>query len=253
MPNQPDNCERLNKVLARCGVGSRRTADLIIDAGRVSVNGQVVDQMGVKVAPGSDRVEVDGRHVTPADSQVIIMLNKPRGVISTARDRHAPKTLEPWLDRFGPRLHPVGRLDRDSEGLLLLTNDGELTLALTHPRFHLEKEYRVSVRGELTGERARLLTQGVELDDGPTAPAVVSDIRIASGKTRFTLILREGRNRQIRRMCEAVGLRVVRLSRRRIGPLTMSRMQAGEARPLTANETRALRAAVRRSTEPLKD
>jgi pseudouridine synthase len=168
-------------------------------------------------------------------------------------DPRADKTLQPWLDRYPERLFPVGRLDRDSEGLLLLTNDGDLAFALTHPRHEHEKEYRVSVAGIPTPEILDLFRRGVALDDGITAPARVEDVRISEERARFTLILREGRNRQIRRMCEAVGLRVIRLIRRRVGSVELTGLNPGDTRDLTARETAALRAEYVRPAPTSKD
>ena len=240
MPDDTRQGERLNKYLARCGVASRRGADELIAQGRVRVNAAKVETAGAKVDPGHDRVTVDGKPVRPEESALVLMFYKPRGVVSTLSDPHASKTLRPWLARHSERLYPIGRLDRDSEGLLLLTNDGRLTNLLTHPRYHIEKEYRVTARGQLTKAMAQRLREGIELDDGPTLPAVVSDIKVGQDRTRFRMILREGRGRQIRRSCEALGLEVIRLTRVRVGPLAMTGMKPGDARPLTRDETRRL-------------
>jgi len=242
-PKPETTSERLNKFLARCGVASRRGADELIAAGRVSVNGKRVDEAGVRIDPERDRVEVDGKPVQPERRVFVLMLNKPRGVVSTLKDPHAAETLKPWLERYPERLYPIGRLDRDSEGLLLLTNDGQLANLLTHPRYHLEKEYRVSVEGILSENKARRLHEGVMLGDGMTLPAQVKAIDVSEGRTRFTLVLRAGRNRQIRRICEAVDLRVIRLVRLRVGPLVLSRLRAGEIRELTDKEIHQLRSA----------
>jgi pseudouridine synthase len=225
-------------------VASRRGADELIAQGRVTVNGRVVREAGTRVTPGADAVVVDGAPARPEERSLVLMFYKPRGVVTTLDDPRASRTLAPWLENRGERLYPIGRLDRDSEGLLLLTNDGDLANRLTHPRYHVDKEYRVTVRGVLTPEMARRLETGIELDDGPTLPATVREAKVSGDRTRFLLVLREGRKRQIRRMCEALELPVIRLIRRRVGPIRMTRMKAGDLRPLTPSEIRRLRAAV---------
>lgn len=242
MSGEPGRDERINRFLARCGVASRRGADQLIEQGRVRVNDRVAHP-GQRVDPGRDRVAVDGKPIRPAERTRVLMLYKPRGVVSTVADPKVSKTLRPWLEKVDERLYPVGRLDRDSEGLLLLTNDGELTQRLTHPRHHVEKEYRVTILGHLTDEHVQRLTEGVELDDGPTLPARVMGVDVRTERTRFTIILREGRGRQIRRMCEALGYSVLRLIRRRIGPLEITNLKPGQVRPLTTGELHTLRLA----------
>ena len=243
-----DGLERLNKYLAECGAASRRGADALISSGRVGVNGQVVAVLGTRIDPHRDRVTLDGKPVYLQRATRTFLLNKPRSVVTTVKDPKASKTLAPWLDRFPERLYPVGRLDRDSEGLLLLTNDGELTQLLTHPRYHIEREYRVTVRGKLTSSMASAMRAGLELEDGPTQPTEVYDIEIEADRSRFSIILREGRSRQIRRMCEQMGLEVIRLKRFRFGPLVMTRMKAGEIRELKESEVKQLRQAAQTPT-----
>jgi 23S rRNA pseudouridine2605 synthase len=232
---------RLQKVLAQAGLGSRRASDELIDAGRVRVNGEVA-RPGQRVDPEVDVIEVDGAQIGVKPGLVHLLLNKPAGVITTAADPQGrPTVLD--LVPAEPRVFPVGRLDADTEGLLLLTNDGDLAHRLTHPSFGVEKEYLVEVEGEPGRGVVRRLREGVELDDGPTAPAKVSAI----GDRLLRITIHEGRNRQVRRMCEAVGHPVRRLVRTRIGPLAERGLAPGEWRALTQDEVRALeRAAVAR-------
>jgi 23S rRNA pseudouridine2605 synthase len=231
--------ERLQKVLARAGLGSRRTCEELIEDGRVTVNGREV-VLGARVDVLADVVAVDGVPIGVRPGMVHYLLNKPAGVVTTAEDTHGRPTVVQMVPAE-PRVHPVGRLDMDTEGLLLLTNDGDLTHRLTHPSFGVEKEYIAHVEGDPGRGAVRRLREGVELDDGPTAPAKVS--KPAPGLLKLTI--HEGRNRQVRRMCEAVGHPVVRLVRTRIGPLRDTELGPGEWRALTQDELRALERAVR--------
>jgi 23S rRNA pseudouridine2605 synthase len=227
--------ERLQKVLAQRGYGSRRSCEELISAGRVRVNGEVA-VLGDRIDPEVDLVEVDGRPAPVRAGLVYYLLNKPAGVVSTAKDTHGRPTVVDLVPDE-PRVYPVGRLDAETEGLLLLTNDGELTNRLTHPRYGVEKEYLATVEPAPVSQGSlRRLRDGVELDDGMTAPARVS--QPDPGLLRLTI--HEGRNRQVRRMCEAVGHRVTRLVRVRIGPLSDRRLQPGEWRPLDPAEVRQL-------------
>ena len=234
----PAEGERLQKVLARTGFGSRRKCEDLIDDGRVSVNG-VTASLGQRVDTDHDRVEVDGIPVGVRQGLVYYLLNKPRGVVTTASDPHGRPTVIDLLP-LEPRVFPVGRLDADTEGLLLLTNDGDLTHRLTHPSFGIEKEYLAQVEGTPSPGALRKLREGVELDDGMTAPAKAS--LVPPHTVRLTI--HEGRNRQVRRMCGAVGHPVVRLVRTRIGPIAERQLAPGEWRPLTLAEVRALESAV---------
>lgn len=231
--------ERLQKVLAATGYGSRRVAEDLIAAGRVTVNGEVA-VLGRRVDPDVDDVEVDGAPIGVRPGLVYYLLNKPVGVITTARDTHGrPTVLD--LVPTEPRVFSVGRLDADTEGLLLLTNDGQLANRIAHPSHGVEKEYLAEVDGGLVPAGAlRRLREGVELDDGITAPARVS--QPDPGVLR--LVIHEGRNRQVRRMCVAVGHPVRRLVRTRIGPLTDRSLRPGSWRELTIDEWRQLTAAV---------
>ena len=226
--------ERLQKVLARIGIGSRRVCEEMIAEGRVTVNGVVAD-LGRRVDVDSDQVEIDGVPIGVRPGLVHYLLNKPAGVVTTADDPQGrPTVLDLVPDE--PRVFPVGRLDMDTEGLLLLTNDGDLTHRLTHPSFGVEKEYIASVEGTPTRASLRALREGIELTDGMTAPAEAA--LLAPGVIRLTI--HEGRNRQVRRMCEAIGHPVTRLVRSRIGPLADRRLKPGTWRALTGDELRAL-------------
>jgi 23S rRNA pseudouridine2605 synthase len=234
--------ERLQKVLARSGFGSRRVCEDLIAAGRVTVNGDVA-VLGRRVDAEADRVEVDGVPVSVREGLVHYLLHKPVGVVTTASDPQGRPTVV-GLVPSEPRVFPVGRLDADSEGLLLLTNDGELTHRLTHPSFGVEKEYLAEVDGEPSPADIRRLREGVELEDGMTAPARVTSV--APNVLRLTV--HEGRNRQVRRMCAAVGHPVLRLVRIRIGTVTDRTLRPGEWRTLTAAELRSLEEAAASDT-----
>ena len=236
--------DRLQKVLARAGLASRRVCENLIAEGRVTVNGEVAD-LGRRVDPAVDVIEVDGGLVPIAPGLVHYVLNKPTGVVTTAADTHGRPTVVELVPAE-PRVFPVGRLDADTEGLLLLTNDGELTHRLTHPSFGVEKEYLASVEGDPSPASLRRLREGIELDDGLTAPAKA--VRVSEGLIRLTI--HEGRNRQVRRMCEAIGHPVVRLVRSRIGSLADRKLKPGEWRELSADEVRALAASVGPSERP---
>ncbi len=236
------SAERLHKVLAHAGISSRRKAEGIIAAGRVTVNGRLVREMGWKVDPAHDVIAVDGV-VIDLGPREYWMLHKPAGVITTVEDPWGRPTTGQLVPSQA-RLYPVGRLDADSSGLLLLTNDGELAYRLTHPRFEHDKTYHVRVAGHVRAETVRRLREGVLLDGRLTAPADVEVLRSTNGATWLSIVLREGRKRQIRRMCAAVGHPVERLIRVRIGPLTLGDLAPGQARRLTPAERLALKAYV---------
>lgn len=226
--------DRLQKVLARAGYGSRRRCEALIEEGRVRVDGEVA-RLGRRVDPEAARITVDGAPAPTAPGHVYYLLNKPAGIVTTADDPQGRRTVLDLVPSE-PRVFPVGRLDRATEGLLILTNDGNLSHLLSHPSHGVVKEYLAEVRGDPSPAAVRALREGVLLDDGVTAPARVS--RVAPGLLRIAI--HEGRNRQVRRMCTAVGHDVVRLVRTRIGPLADSSLAPGAYRELTAAEVRRL-------------
>jgi 23S rRNA pseudouridine2605 synthase len=226
--------EKLQKVLARAGVASRRAVEILILEGRVRVNGEVAT-VGQRVEVHRDVLEVDGALVAADPGLVHYLLHKPAGVVTTASDPQGRPTVVELVPA-SPRVFPVGRLDVDTEGLILLTNDGELTNRITHPSHGVEKEYLAEVEGRPSRGALRQLREGVELDDGPTAPAKAS----LAAPNAIRLVIHEGRNRQVRRMCEAIGHPVRRLVRTRIGPITDTTLKAGEWRALTPDEVAAL-------------
>ena len=230
--------ERLQKVLARVGIGSRRVCEDLIGEGRVRVDGEMA-VLGRRVDPETALIEVDGAPVGVRPDLVHYVLNKPAGGVTTADDPQGRPTVVGLVPNE-PRVFPVGRLDVDTEGLLLLTNDGELAHRLTHPSYGVEKEYVAEVEGLPTRAVLRRLREGVELDDGPTAPARATLV----DPSVVRLTIHEGRNRQVRRMCEAVGHSVVRLVRTRIGPLADRSLAPGAWRELTGDEVRSLQRAV---------
>ena len=225
--------ERLQKVLARAGIASRRASEEMIQAGRATINGRTA-ALGDKVAD-SDRIELDGIPVLRDPNLVHYLLHKPREVVSTASDTENRQTVVDLVPS-AIRVYPVGRLDADSEGLIILTNDGDLTHRLTHPSFGVPKEYLVHVEGIPQRSALRSLREGIQLDDGMTAPAQVS----MPDQGLLKITIHEGRNRQVRRMCAAIGHPVVRLVRVRIGPITDSSLTAGSWRELTNEEVRSL-------------
>ena len=230
--------ERLQRTLARAGLSSRRGSEELIKAGRVEINGRPAS-LGDKVDPEQDEVRVDGRRVSVDPGLRYVALHKPKGVTTTMRDRHAERDLRDFLPE-GPRVFPVGRLDRDTEGLLLLTNDGDLAHRLAHPRHGVEKEYLAEVDGSPTPARIGRLRRGVELDDGIAKAVDARSVGRAGGRFAVRVVMTEGRKREVRRMLEAVGLPVRRLIRTRVGPVRLGRMKAGELRDLSHDEVRDL-------------
>ena len=232
---EPLQFERLQKVLARAGIGSRRVCEKLIVEQRVTVDGEFAE-LGKKVDPETSQVEVDGLKIGIRQDLVYYLLNKPVGVITTSKDPQERSTVVDLVPTH-PRVFPVGRLDADTEGLILLTNDGDLTHYLTHPSFGIEKEYLVQVEVKPSRNAIRELRQGVELDDGITAPAKVSLV----DEKLLKIVIHEGRNRQIRRMCESVGHPVKRLIRSRIGPIVDRSLRPGSFRELTNQELKSMR------------
>jgi 23S rRNA pseudouridine2605 synthase len=240
---------RLQRFLAQAGIASRRASEALIVSGRVAINGKVVRELGTRVESG-DRVALDGRRLQPQRRE-IVALHKPVGVVTTMRDPQGRKTVADLLRELrapaAPRLVPVGRLDYDTSGLLLLTNDGDLAFALTHPRFGVEKIYRVTLRGRLETEEVRRLQDGMMLDGRRTAAARLRVVAVAADRSVVDLTLHEGRYRQIRRMFEALGHQVLALERRRFGPIGLGGLAPGKLRSLDQHERKALAALLRTS------
>lgn len=232
------NDVRLQKFMAECGVASRRKSEELIEMGKVKVNGHAA-HIGDKVNPKKDIVTVRGKRINKVDRMYYIMLNKPRGYVTTVSDELGRKTVMDLVD-VPVRVYPVGRLDKDSEGLLILTNDGSFANALTHPKHNYAKVYRVTVRPAVNDDILDRLRNGIEIDGRKTAPCDVNVITEEEGRVVLEFILREGRNRQIRKMCEAVDLEVARLKRISIGPVKLGMLQTGKTRMLTDNEVRKL-------------
>ncbi|MBD1371666.1 rRNA pseudouridine synthase [Hazenella sp. IB182357] len=228
--------ERLQKVMAHAGVASRRQAEAWILAGRVRVNGQIIKELGLKVDPSMDQIEVDGRLIEQEQKRTFLFY-KPMHVVTTMQDPQGRETVADFFKRIEERVYPIGRLDYDTEGLLLMTNDGELANHLTHPRYEVEKTYIATVRGEPQEEQLNQLRQGIQLDDGMTAPAHISTLSPKRvGESRIQLIIHEGRNRQVRRMCEAIGFPVKHLIRTHIGFLNMKGLTRGTFRELNKQD-----------------
>lgn len=225
-------------MLARAGFGSRRSAEDLIREGRVRI-GRRVARLGDRVDPEADRVNVDGIPVPLHPELRYFAFNKPKGVTSTLRDPHAARSLAGFLPR-GPRVFPVGRLDRESEGLLLLTNDGDLAFRLQHPRYGVEKEYLVEIDGQLARRAERDLAAGVRLEDGLARPLRLGSVQRTRERSAVTVVMAEGRKREVRRMFDAVGFPVRRLLRVRLGPIRLGTLAPGKLRPLSPEEVRAL-------------
>jgi pseudouridine synthase len=242
---------RLVRYLALCGVASRRHAADLVRAGVVEVNGVATTNVALEIGP-DDRVCVRGRRVCPAARSATLMLNKPPGLVCSRRDPHNPRTVYECLPLdLRSRVKPVGRLDKETTGLLLLTDDGALAYRLMHPRYGVEKTYRVVLEGVVADDVVAILREGIQLDDGPTSPARVRVLRREKGRSEIEITIHEGRNRQVRRMCEAVGHRVLRLERTNYGPISLGVLKRGETRPLTDKEISALRAAAGLAEKPI--
>jgi 23S rRNA pseudouridine2605 synthase len=233
--------ERLQKIISAAGITSRRASEELILAGRVTVNGTVVTELGSKADPAKDTITVDGKPVTIASKKLYILLYKPVGYMTTMDDPEGRPLVTDLLKKIGERVYPVGRLDYNTEGLLLLTSDGEWANHLMHPRHEVEKEYHVRVRGKVHKSQLDQLAGGVNIDERKTASATARMIKEGEQNDWFSLIIHEGRNRQVRRMCEAVSLSVVRLRRVRYGVLTLGTLKPGEFRYLTEAEVSGLR------------
>ncbi len=234
-----DNKVRLQKHLAECGIASRRKAEELIAMGKVKVNGHIAE-IGQKVDPKRDKITVRGKNVVANTTKMYIMLHKPRGFVTTANDEKGRKCVAELVKDAPVRLFPVGRLDMNSEGLLIMTNDGEFANRLTHPSYHVNKTYRVTVKGEVEEEKLLELKEGIVLDGRKTLPC---DCFVAERKTDRTVlifVIQEGRNRQIRRMCEEVKLEVLRLKRTEIAGVKLGMLPRGSWRPLNEKEMRRL-------------
>ncbi|MDD4602063.1 Ribosomal large subunit pseudouridine synthase B [bioreactor metagenome] len=234
--------ERLQKIISQAGIASRRHAEKLISDGRVTVNGAVVTELGTKVEPRKDKVAVDGKLIV-SEKYVYILLHKPKGVVTTLNDPQKRKTVVDLIKDIPERIYPVGRLDYNTEGLLLLTNDGDLTNALIHPSHNIRKVYLAKVHGVPAEEKLDLFRVGMKLEDGLTAPALVNIIEIDKEKNSTTLeiIIHEGKNRQIRRMCEKIGHSVIQLKRIKFAFLDLKGVRRGSYRYLHQNEVEELK------------
>ena len=234
-----DNKIRLQKHLSECGIASRRKAEELIAAGKVKINGHIAE-IGAKVDPKRDKETVRGKAVVPVNEKVYIMLNKPRGFVTTMSDELGRKTVSDLVADAGNRIFPVGRLDRDSEGLLIMTNDGDFANKLTHPSSHVNKTYRVTVKGVAEEEQLLRMKEGIVLDGRKPLPCACFVAERKPDRTVLIFVLNEGRNRQIRRMCEEVGLEVLRLKRTEIAGVKLGMLPQGKWRPLNEREMRRL-------------
>ena len=232
--------ERLQKILSGAGAASRREAESFIVAGRVAVNGAVITELGSKADPDKDRITLDGKPIKAKKERLYLLLYKPSGYVTTRKDPEGRPVVTDLLQGLEERVYPVGRLDYNTEGLLLLTNDGEWANRLAHPRHEVEKEYLVKVRGGVTTDQVTHLADGVDLDDGRTAPAKVRLVHETDRNSRLLITIHQGRYRQVRRMCEAVGLTVASLKRTRYGFLELGDLKPGEFRRLTLQEARKM-------------
>lgn len=236
---------RLQKFLARAGVASRRASEQLIVQGRVAVNGSVVTELGTKVNPDTDIVTVDGDTVTLSEDQCVLMLHKPAGYLTAMKEDRGRRCVAQLVPtQQYPGLFPVGRLDFDTTGLLLFTTDGELGNALLHPSFHVDKEYHAWVEGRPNKSALLALRNGVKLQDGMTAPAQVSLVKQDANKTLLSITIHEGRKRQVKRMCAAVGHPVVTLHRSKFGPLELGNLPVGKYRILNPDEVQVLKASI---------
>lgn len=237
--------ERLQKFLASCGIASRRKCEEFILDKKISVNGVVITKLGTRIDPEKDQVKMNGKVVTPPAKSVYYALNKPAGYVVTMSDSHGIPMVTELVKDVKERVFPVGRLDLDTEGLLLLTNDGELANRMMHPRYHLEKEYIVTVKRELNQHNLRWMKKGVIIDNNTTLPARIELLKRDRYHVRYRVIIREGRKRQIRRMFKSIGHPVLALKRVAIGPVILGRLPKGQYRSLTSKEVAALKSATK--------
>ena len=234
---------RLQKFLANAGLCSRRAAEAIIRSGRVRVDGQVVTEMGFRVDPSTNVVSVDNVRIIQERPFIYLFLNKPRGILSTVHDPHGRTTVMDILGKIPERVYPVGRLDKDSEGLLLLTNDGTLTHRLLHPSHKISKTYHVTIKGKPSKTELDLLRRGVEVEKQMTLPCEIRVLGMSRRSTVLEIVLKEGRKRQIRMMLNTVGHEVIKLIRIKMGPLELGKLPSGKYRPLTDYEVESLKKA----------
>ncbi len=236
---------RLNKFLAKAGITSRRGGDLLIEQGRIAVNGVMVNQLGSVIDEESDQISFDGKPVTISKEYFYLLLNKPTGYLVTCKDNFNRPIIIDLVGKYKKIVKPVGRLDFDTSGLIILTNDGELAFRLSHPRFEIDKKYQLKCDGYLTDESKKKLETGLELADGMTSPAVIELTSRSKNYSKFHITIHEGRKRQIRRMCKAIGLTVVTLKRILIGSLELGDLKSGHYRLLTEKEIAELKKTVR--------
>ncbi|ACV62924.1 pseudouridine synthase [Desulfofarcimen acetoxidans DSM 771] len=233
--------ERLQKVMARAGIASRRKCEELIAEGVVKVNGRLVKEQGIKVDPQKDRIMVQGKIINRLEDKIYLLMYKPRGYVTTLHDPEGRKTIVDLLKNIKERVFPVGRLDYDSEGLLLVTNDGELANALTHPRHEVKKTYLVTVAGIPLPKSLEQMSKGLELEDGMTAPTQVALVELLEDRSLLEITVHEGKNRLVRRMCEKIGHPVLRLKRIKLGTLSIKGVKPGQYRLLNTKEIRELK------------
>ena len=228
--------ERLQKILSHAGIASRRAAEEMILAGRVSVDGKIITELGIKFDITASKICVDNEIISYNEKKVYILLNKPKNILSSAKDDRGRQTVVDLIADVNERIYPVGRLDYDTEGLILLTNDGELMNALLHPKFQINKTYLAKVTGNLTKDKLDKLQNGIQLDDGLTAPAIVRVVGKSNTEAKIEITIHEGRNRQVRRMFSAIGCEVKKLKRIKFANLTIHNLKIGQYRHLTKVE-----------------
>ncbi|MDD4504002.1 MAG: pseudouridine synthase [Clostridiaceae bacterium] len=233
--------ERLQKVMSEFGVASRRKCEEMIAAGKVKVNGRFITEQGCKVDIEKDIIEVDGKILKSLDDKLYIILNKPVGCITSVKDQFGRPTVLDLLNGISIRVFPIGRLDYDTEGLILLTNDGDLTYKITHPKHNIDKTYRALVRGEVNQKDVMNFVIGIEIEDYVTAPAKLEIVKYSKGKSIIDITIHEGKNRQVRKMCSAMGHEVIRLKRIRIGEIGLGNLKIGEWRYLSNSEIKYLK------------
>lgn len=231
--------ERVQKLIAQAGIASRRKAEELIQQGRVTVNGRPI-KLGDSARPNKDVIAVDGQRIASSSGKIYLALHKPRGFVTTMEDERGRKCVAQLVEDVPGRVYPVGRLDKDSEGLLIMTNDGNLANAVSHPKTHVAKTYRVTLRPGITEEQLIKLSTGIMLDGRMTAPAKARVLEQQPGRAVVEIVLYEGRNREIRRMCESMGLEVARLKRTAIGPVRLSMLPQGRHRELSREEIAGL-------------